>query len=276
MKTPVLLAMIMLLGLLGMAYGESYVIGPEDMLQISVWGSSELSVSIPVRPDGMISVPLVGDVKADGLTPDQLKDLLEKEYLKYIKAPNVSIVVTAINSFKIYIVGGGVSTGGQGGGVSSGMITLRRSTTLLQLLAQIGSLQGADLKSAYVLRAGQKLKVDFMKLIENGDVTQDIDLKRDDVIFIPPDLVNRIKVVGAVRNPGMFPYVKGMTALDAVLSAGGFTEFASQNSVVIVRQEGGEVKNIEVRLKDVIKGGDMSQNVPLKPGDMISVKTGIF
>jgi polysaccharide export outer membrane protein len=276
MKRLIALSIFIIFGLLGTAFGESYVIGPEDMLQISVWGSSELSVSIPVRPDGMISVPLVGDVKADGLTPDQLKDLLEKEYLKYIKAPNVSIVVTAINSFKIYIVGGGVSTGGQGGGVSSGMITLRRSTTLLQLLAQIGSLQGADLKSAYVLRAGQKLKVDFMKLIENGDVTQDIDLKRDDVIFIPPDLVNRIKVVGAVRNPGMFPYVKGMTALDAVLSAGGFTEFASQNSVVIVRQEGGEVKNIEVRLKDVIKGGDMSQNVHLKPGDMISVKTGIF
>ncbi len=276
MKTPILLTMILLLGLLGTAYGESYVIGPEDMLQISVWGSSELSVSIPVRPDGMISVPLVGDVKADGLTPDQLKDFLEKEYLKYIKAPNVSVVVTAINSFKVYIVGGGVSTAGLGGGVSSGMITLRRSTTLLQLLAQIGSLQGADLKSAYVLRAGKKLQVNFMKLIENGDVTQDIDLKRDDVVFIPPDLENRIKVVGAVKNPGMFLYVKGMTALDAVLSAGGFSEFASQNSVVIVRQEGSEVKNIVVKLKDVIKGGDMSQNVSLKPGDIVNVKSGIF
>jgi polysaccharide biosynthesis/export protein len=276
MKTPILLTMILLLGLLGTAYGESYVIGPEDMLQISVWGSAELSVSIPVRPDGMISVPLVGDVKADGLTPDQLKDFLEKEYLKYIKAPNVSVVVTAINSFKVYIVGGGVSTAGLGGGVSSGMITLRRSTTLLQLLAQIGSLQGADLKSAYVLRAGKKLQVNFMKLIENGDVTQDIDLKRDDVVFIPPDLENRIKVVGAVKNPGMFLYVKGMTALDAVLSAGGFSEFASQNSVIIVRQEGSEVKNILVKLKDVIKGGDMSQNVSLKPGDIVNVKSGIF
>jgi polysaccharide export outer membrane protein len=268
--------MILLLGLLGTAYGESYVIGPEDMLQISVWGSSELGVTIPVRPDGMISVPLVGDVKADGMTPDQLKDFLEKEYLKFIKAPNVSVVVTAINSFKVYIVGGGVSTGGLSGSASSGMITLKRSTTLLQLLAQIGSLQGADLKSAYVLRAGKKLQVNFMKLIEDGDVTQDIDLKRDDVIFIPPDLENRIKVVGAVKTPGMFSYVKGMTALDAVLSAGGFTEFASQNSVVIVRQEGGAVKNIEVRLGDVIKHGDMTKNVSLKPGDMISVKSGLF
>lgn len=275
MKKVILLILPLLFGLLGVAHGESYVIGPEDVLQVSVWGSPELSVQqLPVRPDGMISVPLVGDVKVDGMTPDQLKEYLEKEYLKYIKAPNVSVIVTAINSFKVFVVGGGVSTGS--GGSSSGAIILRSSTTLLQLLAQIGSLQGADLKSAYVLRAGQKMPVNFMKLINDGDVSQDIDLHRGDVIFIPPDLENRIKVVGAVKNPGLFPYIKGMTVLDAVLSAGGVTEFASQNNVVIIRHEDGQTKNIDVRLKDVIKGGDLSKNVPLKPGDMINVKSSIF
>jgi len=274
MKTTILLIMVIIIGFLGTAHAEIYVIGPEDVLQIFVWGSPELSVQqLPVRPDGLISVPLVGDVKADGMTPDQLKEFLEKEYSKFIKAPNVSVIVTAVNSFKVFVVGGGVAAGS---GSSSGAIVLKRNTTLLQLLAQLGSLQGADLKSAYVQRAGKKMPVNFMRLIENGDASQDIDLHRDDVIFIPPDLENRIKVVGAVRNPGLFPYVKGMTALDAVLSAGGFTDFASQNSVVIVRQEGGETKNIEVRLKDVIKGGDLSKNVPLKPGDMVNVKSGIF
>jgi len=274
MKTFIALVFSLLIGLSGTAYCESYVIGPEDVLQISVWGSPELSVQqLPVRPDGLISVPLIGDIKADGMTPDQLKAYLEKEYLKYIKEPNVSVIVTAVNSFKVFVVGGGVTAGS---GTSSGAIALKRNTTLLQLLAQLGSLQGADLKSAYILRSGKKLPVDFMKLIDNGDVSQDVDLHRDDVIFIPPNLENRIKVVGAVKNPGLFPYIKGMTALDAVLSAGGFTEFASQNSVEIIRQEGGQVKSIEVKLKDVIKGGDISKNVPLKPGDMISVKSGIF
>ena len=274
MKKVILLILLFLFGFIGSTQAENYVIGPEDVLQISVWGSPELSVpQLPVRPDGMISVPLVGDIKVDGMTPDQLKAYLEKEYLRFIKAPNVSVIVTAINSFKVFVVGGGVASGS---GSASGAIVLRSSTTLLQLLAQLGSLQGADLKSAYLLRSGNKLPINFMKLINNGDVSQDVDLHRGDVIFIPPDLENRIKVVGAVRTPGLFPYIKGMTALDAVLSAGGFTEFASQNNVIIVRQEGGEAKNIEVRLKDVIKDGDLGKNVPLKPGDMVNVKSGLF
>lgn len=272
------------LGTTTTASGESYVIGPEDMLQINVWGNQELSAHIPVRPDGMISAPLVGDVKADGLTPAELKAQLEKQYSKFIKSPIVSVIVTAVNSFKVYIVGGGTpggtsagpvnSTGGGSG--SSGVISLKRNTTLLQLLAQLGSLQGADLKNAYILRKGNKMNIDFMKLVNEGDSSQDVLLKRDDVIFIPPDLMNRIKVVGAVRTPGIIPYVKGMTALDAVLSVGGFTEFASQNNVVIVRQEGSVVRNIEVRLKDVLRDGDLGKNVSLKPGDIVNVKSGIF
>jgi polysaccharide export outer membrane protein len=83
-------------------------------------------------------------------------------------------------------------------------------------------------------------------------------------------------VVGAVKTPNILPYREGLTALDAILYAGGFTEFASRNDVLVVRKNGGTIKNIEARLKDVMKDGDISKDVALEPGDLIIVKTSIF
>ncbi len=262
---------------------QDYLIGDEDMLQISVWGNPELTVHVPVRPDGMISVPLIGDVKASGLAPQDLKKILEKGFLNFVKAPTVSVIVTAVNSFKVYVFGGGVGAGvasgasiASGGTVSSGVITLRRNTSLMQLLAQLGSMSNADLNNAYVLRDAKKQNVDFFKLMVAGDISQDIQLRPNDMIFLPDNFEKRIKVVGAVRTPGVIPFKEGMTALDAVLNSGGFTEFAKQNDVVIVRKEGKVVSNLEAKLKDVIKDGDISKDVTLKAGDMVIVKTGIF
>ncbi|MEW6417400.1 MAG: polysaccharide biosynthesis/export family protein [Nitrospirota bacterium] len=255
--------------------GETYPIGDEDVLQISVWETPELTVQVPVRPDGMISVPLAGDVKAAGLTPKELKALLEKELSNYIKAPTVNVVVTAVNSFKVYIIGEGTSRTGATGTIS-GAITLRRNTTLLQLLSQLGSLQNADLNNSFIIRNGQKLNVDFYKLVAKGDISEDIQLRPNDEIFLPDNFEKRIMVVGAVRTPSVIPYREGMTVLDAILSAGGFTEFANPNDVIVARKEGNEIKNIEVRLKDVIKKGEIDKDMPLKPGDRIIVKTGIF
>ena len=266
---------------------EGYVIGAEDMLQISVWGNSELSVHVPVRPDGMISIPLIGDVKAEGKTPQALKASLEKELKRYVKAPVVSVTLTAINSFKVYVFGDGVSRTAGGGGdpaggapavtgaSTSGQITLRRNTTLLQLLAQLGSLSNVDLPNAYLLRAGKKVAVHFEQLVGKGEYSQDVKLEPNDTIYLPGGFTNRIRVTGAVRTPGAIPYGEGMTTLDAVLAAGGFTEFASQNNVLVVRKEGEMIQNHKVRLKDVMNG-ELDKNFQLKPGDVLIVKTSWF
>ena len=257
---------------------EGYVIGDEDMLQISVWGNPELNIQVPVRPDGMISVPLIGDIKASGQQPRELKALIERELEKFVKAPTVSVIVTAVNSFKVYVLGEGITgvTGASPSGTMSGVITLRRNTTLMQLLAQLGSMKNADLNNAYLLRDGKRLDNDFFKLMVKGEFSQDIPLKPNDVIFIPDNFDKRITVVGAVKTPNTLQYREGLTALDAVLGAGGFTEFASLNNVIVVRREGDQVSTIEVRLKDVTKDGDISKNVLLRPGDHIIVKTGLF
>jgi polysaccharide export outer membrane protein len=257
------------------AMAGGYVIGDEDVLQISVWGNQELSVTVPVRPDGKISVPLLGDVQATGVTPQELKVKLEQGLSKFVKTPVVSVMVTSINSFKVYVFGEGVSRTVAGGASSAGVITLRKNTTLIQLLAQLGSLKNADLKNAYLLRGGQKLPVDFVQLVAKGDIAQDIELASNDVIYIPDNYDQRIRVTGAVRTPVIVPFSEGMTALDAVLSAGGFTEFASQNSVVVVRKDGDTIKNIEVKLKDVMNG-NINKNLFLQPGDIVMVHSNIF
>lgn len=260
------------------AYCQEYVIGDEDVLSVSVWGNPELSVRVPVRPDGMISVPLVGDVKAAGTTARQLKSFLEKKYAGYVKDPVVSVVVTDINSFVVYVFGGGASqpaSEGAAAGSPSGAFTLRRNTTLLQLLSKIGSLANADLEKARVIRDGKELKTDFYRLFVKGDVSQDLELKPNDFIYIPGDLENRIRVVGAVKNPCLIPYSENMTALDAVLAAGGFTDYASQNNVIVERKENKNIKSLKARLKDVMDG-ELSKNVQLKPGDMVIVKKSIF
>ncbi len=278
-KHIIVYAVLLIGALVGMSAGEGYIIGDEDVLQLSVWGNPELSVQVPVRPDGMISFPLVGDIKASGMSPQELKNVLEKELTKYVKTPTVSVMVTAVNSFKVYIVGEGIAAAASGessGTTASGVITLKRNTSLLQLLAQLGSLRGADLNSAYLLRDGKRLSNDFYKLIAKGDISQDIQLKPNDTIFIPDNFEKRIMIVGAVKTPMILTYREGLTALDAILGAGGFTEFAKQNDVLIVRKSGKETKNIEARMKDVIRDGDISKDVPLMPGDLVIVKTGVF
>jgi polysaccharide export outer membrane protein len=260
---------------------NKYVIGDEDMLQISIWGSPELTVHVPVRPDGMISVPLIGDMKASGLTPQELKVRMENEMARFVKAPTVSVIVTAVNSFKVFVLGSGISRSTDAAsvavsGAASGAISLKRNTTLLQLLAQLGSLQNVDLKKSFLLRSGKKLNVDFHKLVILGDVPQDLQLVADDIVFLADNYENRVMVIGAVRTPSVLQYREGMTTFDAIIGAGGFTEFGNPNDVVIVRKTANGSKNIEVKLKDVIKRGDIRSDLPLEPGDRVIVKTGIF
>jgi len=125
------------------------------------------------------------------------------------------------------------------------------------------------------MRNGSKLKIDFEQLVAKGDVTKDVELEPNDLIYLPGGLSSRIRVIGAVQKPSLIPYFEGITALDAVLSAGGFTDYASKNDVLIVRREGSIVSNIEVKLKDVMNG-NLKKNVYLKPGDIVTVKSSIF
>jgi len=159
-----------------------YRIGPGDTLKVSVFQNDELTATLPVRPDGKISTPLVEDMVAVGKTPSQLARDIEKTLAQYIKAPKVSVVVTV--ALSVY---------------------------------------------------------------------------------------SQVKVIGQVKTPQSLPYRDGMTVLDAVLAVGGLSQFAAGNRARLVRTENGKQTEIKVKLDALLNDGDMTQNLALKPSDVLVV-----
>jgi polysaccharide biosynthesis/export protein len=165
---------------LNQAVDPNYVIGPEDVLDISVWKEQELTRSVPVRPDGKISLPLLNDVQAAGLTPMQLAARLTTSLKKFVDDPQVTVVVTQINSQRIYIL-------------------------------------------------------------------------------------------GEVNHGGAFTLLPGMTVLEALSSAGGFTMFANVKKIYVLRKSEGKQEKYPFNYKDVIHGKAPGENIILKAGDTIVV-----
>jgi polysaccharide export outer membrane protein len=164
-----------------------YIIGPGDELQVFVWRNPDLTVTVPVRPDGKISTPLDEDMPAVGKSPQLLARDIEKVLAEYVKSPQVNIIVTK-----------------------------------------------------------------------------------------PASVYSQVKVIGQVLHPGAVPYRDGMTVLDAVLAVGGLTTFAAGNRAHLVRTEAGKQTEIKVKLDSLVNSGDMSQNLVLKPGDVVVVPESRF
>ncbi len=160
--------------------GLGYVIGPEDVLHIAVWREPDLTATLPVRPDGKISLPLLNDVQASGLTPQQLADSLTEKLKKYVADPRVTVVVTQINSKRVYMVGEVFHPG---------PMPLIANMTVLQALSAAGLNQFANTKRIYVLRTEngkqQKLPVNYRKLVKGEQIEQNYLLQPGDEIVVP-------------------------------------------------------------------------------------------
>jgi polysaccharide export outer membrane protein len=249
------------------AFSGDYVIGDGDSLDVSVWGVPELSVSIVVRPDGKITLPAVGDVPAAGLTPEMLSQDLTKILVNYVKTPIVTVAVTKVTNNRVYI---------SGGGVQSQVINLTGRTTLFKLLCSLQGVENVDFKLARMMRKDQLQQVDFYSLFVEGDITKDIELKSEDILFLPTNEKNKVYVVGAVNKPNYIVYRDGLRILDAILECGGFSKYAKESAVLILRKENGKDLHIKISIEDLVKDGDLAQNVELARGDYIIVQEGIF
>ena len=159
-----------------------YRIGPGDSLHVFVFENEQLSTTVPVRPDGKISTPLVEDMVAVGKTPSQLARDIEKSLTQYVKSPKVNVVV-----------------------------------------------------------------------------------------LVALSIYSQVKVIGQVKEPQALPYHEGMTVLDALLAAKGLGQFAAGNRANIVRTVNGKQQEIKVKLEALVNSGDLTQNLPLLPGDVLVV-----
>ncbi len=171
------------------ALDAEYRIGAEDEIKIDVWRNDDLSIQVPVRPDGKISMPLIGDVQAGGLTPSQVAADIRQRLSRYIRDPQVSVIVTKLQSH---------------------------------------------------------------------------------------EYLSRVRVTGAVRNQVSLPFRQGMTILDAVLAAGGINEFAAPGRTKLYRKVGSRTEVLDINLPGILYEGDLTTNVVLKPGDVITVPERLF
>lgn len=158
--------------------GPTYVIGPNDLLDIDVWQNTELTFrGLPVRPDGKISLPLLNDVQAAGLTAMQLADSISEKLKSYVKNPQVTVVVTQVNSQRYYVLGEVLH---------AGVFPLLPGLTALQAVSSAGGFtQFANEKKIYILRGADKLPFNYKEVVQGKDMDENILLKPGDTIVVP-------------------------------------------------------------------------------------------
>lgn len=161
--------------------GADYILGAEDLIEVMVWKNPDLSGTVFVRPDGKISLPLIGDLQAAGLTSIELRDSIKVLLRRYKKTPEVSVIVREINSFSIFFVGEVVQPG---------KIQLKSETSFLQAVTMVGGFtEFADVKKIVLLRRenGQesRIRINYNEIISGKSSDSNVMLKRGDTILVP-------------------------------------------------------------------------------------------
>jgi polysaccharide biosynthesis/export protein len=165
----------------GVPLPAGYVIGPDDILEVLYWRDKDMSAEVAVRPDGLITLPLLNDVQAAGLTPDQLREFLTRAAAKFAKEPNVTVVVKTINSRKVFVMGQVAKPG---------PYPLSGPTTVMQALAVAGGiLEFADSRHILIMRTENgrpvALPFNYKDVLKRKNLKQNIELKPGDTVVVP-------------------------------------------------------------------------------------------
>jgi protein involved in polysaccharide export with SLBB domain len=240
-----------------------YLIGPGDVLNIEVWNHPDVSRDVVVDDRGEIKLPPVRRMSVMAFTTYQLEEELTKFLSVYLIDPIVFVTIKEFNSQRIIALGE----------ITSGMYSLKRRTTLVELLGEIGGpTANADVSRIKLIKKdGQVFTYDLNELINDPKKGNEGLVSGGDTIFVPPLELQRISVLGQVNNPKMITVKGKLTLVEAITQAGGFNENAVKSSVVVLRGELGALKGYRVDMNRILKKGDIGLNIELEPGDIVYV-----
>lgn len=242
-----------------------YKIQPEDAFRMSVWGEPDLAIEQVVDPNGYVNIPQVGPIHAEGLTVQELLAKITEGLSKILREPRVQITMLNYRKPKVYVLGQ-VNR--------PGLHEIKFGDRVMEAIAQAGSftdmayLEGATITHQVENKA---VPLDLKALFYGGDMSKNVVLQDGDTIYIPEDTVNKYYVLGEVMRPGMFRLKDNVTVVDAITNAGGPTQRGSIKATCIIRGNPENPQRIKIDITKLVKGSDLSQNVPLQPGDVVYV-----
>jgi protein involved in polysaccharide export with SLBB domain len=256
---------------------EPFTLGPGDKLEIEVIGEPLSRTTTLVGPDGKIYFNLLPGVDVWGATLSQAATLLENELGKFVKEkPQVSLTLRQVESKRVWVLGRVHAPG---------VYSMAAPMTLLEAVSMAGgtmtlanyqdqeaagiSEELADLRRSFVLRKGKLLPINFKRLLQEGDLSQNIYLYPDDFVYFPAATAREIIVLGAVAQPRRVPYTDGMTVAAAVASSYGTIKGAYMRHVAVVRGSLDHPEVAVVDYKGVIRGE--AQDMALLPNDIVYV-----
>jgi polysaccharide export outer membrane protein len=256
---------------------RQYRVGSGDVLAIATYDEPDLTLKVRVAETGRITFPLIGSIEAEGLTTTEIVQRLEDALSpRFLLDPQVFVEVAEYGSKKVFIVGAVEQPAA---------LTLRGRTTLLDALSQVGGLSHSStlmlFRRSPVAQAGaasddnlQAQRIDLDRLLRQGDMTLNMVLQPDDVLYIPkPDAVF---VFGEVQRIGPVPVPDGgMSLVEAINMAGGFGEYAAPHRTRVLRSRDGQEHVIQVDMAAIIKG-ELSKDIKLQANDIVIVPQSAF
>lgn len=281
--------------------GSAYRLGAEDVVKISILagGEEQVAKEMVVGENGNVNVPFIGKIKAAGMTMEQLETaVIEPLARDFFVDPQVHLQIIEYHSLQFFI---------SGAVKNPGMFELDYTPTIMDLIANAGGVLPERGNLAYILRGDsgslidkidkidkkdlddetlkknisktEPIKVDLLKLLDEGNMSENIMLQSGDTVYIPlvtklNQTTTKIYVQGKVKKPGALDFQPGLTALSACIIAGGFDKFSAPNRAKIVRLTKDGQETIKINLEKVISG-DLP-DLPLQPGDRIHIPESWF